>query len=171
MSTSMKPETGENLIEVYVHTEGTSELQLLPMSPDGQVRDLLTTDDPAVSGESIWLVEQNEPLDVEISLVDAGVTDRCHVHRGRCASVKARVHYNGTAYDQSFSPATPIAQVYRWAAGDDGFKLPSEEIPRHALIVRGTSEFIDSEVHIGSLASSPRCDVDLDLVPKKRFEG
>lgn len=171
MATSTQPETNEKVIEVYVHTEGSAEPQLLPVSSDGQVRDLLATDDPTVSGESLWLAEQDEPLDVDISLVDAGVIDRCHVHRGCCTSVKARVHYNGLAYDRPFSPATLIAQVYRWAAGDGGFKLPSEEIPRHALIVRGTSEFIDSEVHIGSLASSPRCDVDLDLVPKKRFEG
>lgn len=124
MSTSTHPEFDENVIEVYVHTEGSSELQLLPVGRDGHVRDLLTTDDPAVSGESIWLAEQDEALDVEIPLVDAGVTDRCHVQRGCCTSVKARVHYNGLAYDRSFSPATPIAQVYGWAAGDEGFKLP-----------------------------------------------
>lgn len=171
MTTSMNPDTDENIIEVYVHTEGTPDLQLQPVNRNGHVRDLLTTDDPAVSDESIWLAEQDEPLDVEISLVDAGITERCHVHRGCCTSVKARVHYNGTAYDRSFSPATPVAQVYRWAAGEDGFKLPSEEIPRHALLVRGTSEFIDTEVHIGSLSTSPRCDVDFNLVPKKRFEG
>lgn len=170
MSASINP-ASDNNIEVYIHTEGSTELELIPVNREGRVGDLLETDDPAVSDESIWLAEQDEPLDIEVSLADAGITHRCHIHRGCCTSVKARMHYNGLELDQSFSPATSIAQVYCWAAGQDGFKLPSEEIPRHALVVRGTSEFIDTEVHIGSLANSPRCDVDFDLVPKKRFEG
>ena len=170
MSASINPDS-DNIIEVYIHTEGSTELELLPVSRDCRVGDLLATDDPAVSDESIWLAEQDEPLDIEVSLVDAGITHRCHVHRGCCSSVKARVHYIDSAQDRSFSPVTPIAEVYRWAAGPDGFKLPSEEVPRHALIVRGTEDFIDAEVHIGSLATSPRCVVDFDLVPKKRFAG
>lgn len=170
MSASINPDP-DNIIEVYIHTEGSTELELIPVSRDGKVGDLLATDDPTASDESIWLTEQDEPLDIEVSLVDAGITHRCHVHRGCCASVKARVHYNGSAQDRSFTPATPIGEVYIWAAGPDGFKLPSEEVPRHALVVRGTSEFIDAEVHIGSLATSPRCDIDFDLVPRKRYEG
>lgn len=170
MSASINPDS-DNIIEVYIHTEGSTELEMLPVSRDGRVGDLLATDDPAVSDESIWLAEQDEPLDIETPLVDAGITHRCHVHRGCCTSVKARVRYNGSALDRIFSPATPIAQVYRWAAGQDGFELPSEEVPRHALVVRGSKEFIDLEVHIGSLTTSPLCEVDFDLVPKKRFEG
>jgi len=130
MSTSTHLETDENVIEVYVHTEGSTELQLLPASRDGRVQDLLSTDDPAVTSVSIWLAEQDEPLDPEISLVDAGVTDRCHVHRGCCTSVKARVRYHDQHLDEEFPPTTRLAAVYRWAAGVDGFKLASEQIPK-----------------------------------------
>ncbi|MCY3893332.1 MAG: hypothetical protein OXF61_00190 [Acidimicrobiaceae bacterium] len=171
MATSTQPETHEKIIEVYVHTEGSAELQLLPVSSDGQVRDLLATDDPAVSGESIWLAEQDEPLDVDISFVDAGVIDRCHVHRGCCTSVKARVRYHGQHLDEEFPPTTRLAAVYRWAAGADGFKLASEQIPSHGLMLPGTKDILDPETYLGSLVTSERCDVDLDLVPRKRYEG
>ncbi len=170
MTATNNPDPDE-VFEIYVHTEGTTELQLIPVSRTGHVRDLLATDEPAVSGESIWLAEKEDPLDIGSSLDEAGITHRCHVHRGRCSSVKARVHHNGLVLDRSFAPSTHISRVYRWATGSDGFKLPSEEIPRHALVVRGTTEFLDVEVHVGSLVTSPRCDVDFDLVPKKRFEG
>lgn len=171
MTTSLNPETDENVIEVYVHTEGTPDLQLLPVNRDGCVRDLLTTDDPAVSDESIWLAEQDEPLELEITLVDAGITERCEVYRGCCTSVKARVRYHDRSLDEEFPPTTRISAVYRWAAGPDGFKLESEQIPKHGLMVPGAEDVLDPETRLGSLVTSGRCDVNLHLVPRKRFEG
>ena len=170
MTTTNNPDT-DNVIEVYVHTEGVMDLQVLSVSRDGHVRDLLAPDESGASVDSVWLSDQGEPLDIDCPLIDAGVTDKCHVHRGLCASVKARVRHHDQSLDEAFPPTTQVARVYRWAAGPDGFKLPNEQIPKHGLIVRGGKEIVDPEVHLGSLVTSDRCDVDLDLVPRKRFEG
>ncbi|WP_419554503.1 hypothetical protein [Candidatus Poriferisodalis sp.] len=44
MTTTNNPDT-DNVIEVYVHTEGVMDLQVLSVSRDGHVRDLLAPDE------------------------------------------------------------------------------------------------------------------------------
>ena len=161
----------EHIIEIYLHTAGAESPNLIEVSSEGLVGDLLGPGDQPASDVSLWLEDGDQPLDPGSTLSDAGIVHRCHVHRGRCATVKVHVRHNGLTLEREFRPAARIAGVFLWATGPDGFKLPAEQIPKHGLIVPGGDEFLGSDVHIGSLVSGDRCVVILDLSPKDRPQG
>lgn len=169
MTTSMTADTGETL-EIYVHTDGSEELLLVSVARDGCVRDLLTDGDTA-DDQMLWLVDGDEPLDAGRPVRDAGLTHRCHVHRGRCRSVTVHVHYNGAEIERAVPPGLRVARVYGWAAGPEGFDLPRDQIPGHALGIRGREDFPDAETHVGSLVVDGCCEVDFDLVARRRYAG
>lgn len=163
-------ETGR-AIEVYVHIEGAEDPQLMKVDAHGRIVDLLGAGGSATVEEAIWVDSHDGPLNPDSSLSDVGVTDRCHVYRGRCPEVKVLVRYNGKPLEGLFGPASRIRHVLDWATGPRGFKLPVEQIPKHALLVPGSDHFLGPEVHVGSLVNGGRCAVSLDLLPKERFAG
>ena len=169
MTTSTAADTGE-VLEIYVHTDGSEELLLVSVARDDCVRDLLTDDD-AADDQMLWLVDGDEPLDTGRPVGDAGLTHRCHVHRGRCRSVTVRVHHNGREIDLAVPPGSRVARVYRWSVGPEGFGLPRDQIPGHALAIRGREDLPGAETHVGSLVADGCCEVDFDLVPRRRYEG
>ena len=161
----------ESPLEVYIHVEGSEDPSLVALPPEGSVIDLLEAGGAVEADMKAWLEDASEPLDAASSLSGAGVTHRCHVHCGRCDTVKVQVRFNGEQLFEEFSPADRIKVIYDWATGPKGFKLPEEQIPKHGLIVPGGDHILAPSVHIGSLASDDRCVALLDLVPRKRFEG
>lgn len=162
----MSPEhEPEHTIEIYVHSDGGHGPDLVEVPSDGRVADLVS------EGESLWLEDTNEALPADSSLPEAGIARRSHVHRGRCPTVKVQVRYAGTEIIEEFSPATRVIQVFRWATGPKGFKVPEAQIPKHGLALPGGDELLDPGTHVGSLVSGTRCVVTIDLVPKDRFAG
>ena len=155
----------EHTIEIYIHSNSGFSPDLVEVLSDGRVADLIS------EGEGIWLEDTNEALPTDSSLPEAGIARRTHVHRGRCPTVKVQVRHAGTEIIEEFSPATRIFQVFRWATGPKGFKLPESQIPKHGLALPGGDELLDPGVHVGSLVSGTRCVVTIDLVPKDRFAG
>ena len=164
-------EQTERAIEVYVHVEGAEDPRLVKVDVDGIVADLLTDDGAPLVAETIWTDGQDDPLDPSSTLADVGVTDRSHVHHGRCREVKVLMRHNGRTIEELFGPAVHIRRVMDWATGPEGFKLPIEQVPKHALRVPGSDHVLVPEVHVGSLVDGARCVVVLDLAPKERFEG
>lgn len=115
----------------------------------------------------VWLEETDEPLGRKITVVEAGIKHRGKVHVSRCRHIEVAVRYNGEDKRRSFRPATPIARVYQWAAGPEGFDLPAAERPKHTLLIGEVEP--DPGDHVGSFAVD--CAVLFSLVPKQRFEG
>ena len=155
----------EHTIEIYVHSGSGYGPDLIEVPSDGRVADL-TSD-----GEGLWIEDTNEALPADSSLPEAGIARRSHVYRGRCPTVKVQVRYGGTEILGKFSPATRVVQVFRWATGPKGFKLPEAQIPKHGFALPGGDELLDPGVHAGSLVSQIGCAVTIDLVPKDRFAG
>lgn len=155
----------EHTIEIYIHSEGAHGPDLVEVPSGDRVADLLS------EGESLWLQDDDEPLQADILLPQAGISRRSHVHRGRCNDVKVQVRHAGAELFGEFSPAARVVRVFRWASGPKGFKLPEAQIPKHGLALPDGSELLDPGVHIGSLAAGDRCAVTVDLVPKDRFAG
>lgn len=159
------PQAPEHTIELYVHSENGYGPDLVEVPSDGRVADLVS------EGESLWLEDMVEALPADSLLPEAGITRRSHVYRGRCPTVKVQVRHAGIESLGEFSPATRVVQVFRWATGPEGFKLPGAQIPKHGLALSGGDELLDPGTHVGSLVSGTRCVVTIDLVPKDRFAG
>ncbi len=156
-------------MQVYVHTAGKEDPELVEVPPTALVRELVVVD--ANGEELVWLEEVDQPLDVQLTLEAAGIRHRGHVHRGRCRKVTVSVRFNADSKAHAFSPANTVDRVLRWATGEHGFDLPPAEAAKHTLAVPGADHPLDPRVHIGSLVTPGSCDVKVDLLPKVRFEG
>jgi hypothetical protein len=163
-------------IEVFLQGEGIAEVQLVKVSLDLTVRELIEkartigTVSECEGAVPILLVEDSdEELKPESKLAEAGIGHRHRVHCHRCRRIEVTVNYNGEHRSHSFSPSTTVRKVKRWA--DDEFKLKGVDATEHALQICGTNKRPDEDVHIGSLAEFPNCKLCFDLVPKKRVEG
>ena len=170
MDTTPTTETSHD-IALFVHQHGAEEPLLATTSAATTVRALIEQVGADPLADSIWVEDRDDALELDASLEAAGLGDRSHAHIGRCRTVSVTVRFNGTTRTHVFRPATTIARVFTWAAGPQGFNLPAEQRPKHALAVAGADHFLDAEVHIGSLADPTCREVQLDLLPKERFEG
>lgn len=155
----------EHTIEIYIHSDSGYSPDLVEVPSDGRVADLVS------EGEGLWLEDTNEALPAHSSLPEAGIARRSHVHRGRCPTVKVQVRHAGAEIFVEFSPATRVIQIFRWATGPEGLKLPEAQTPKHGFALPGGDELLDPGVHVGSLVAGSRCVVTIDLVPKERFAG
>lgn len=156
-------------MEIYIHTAGSEEPELIEIDDTVLVRELLAIGD-GQGAELVMIEEVAEPIDLDITIGEAGIRHRHHVHRGRCRRIGVRVRYNGDK-SHEFHPATTIRRVFEWATGSHGFDLTPEQKAEHVLALPGADHFLDWEVRIGSLVTHGSCDVVLDLAPKSRFEG
>ncbi len=159
------PQEPVHTIEIYVHSDSDYGPDLVEVPSGGRVADLVS------EGEILWLEDTVEALPADSLLPEAGIARRSHVHRGRCPTVKVRVRHAGTEMIGEFSPATRVVQVFRWATGPKGLKMPQAQIPKHGLVLAGGDELLDPGTHVGSLVSAIHCAVIIDLVPKDRFAG
>lgn len=155
-------------MELYVHSVGSEEPELIKVEATLLIRELVADRD----GEEVWIEEQDEALDLDITLEEAGLENRHHVHRGRCKRVEVSIRYGGqVTHSHIFPPSTTIERVFNWATGPEGYDLTPEERVKHMLIVPGADHALDKTVHLGSLLQDNKCEICLDLAPKERFEG
>jgi hypothetical protein len=155
-------------MEIYIHSEGPQELRLVIAEDDVLVEEFIRVHGGADEA-SVWLEGADEPLSATITLSSAGVSDRDHVHIGRCRRVAVSVRYGGDSKSNEFPPGATIHTVFEWATGSNGFALTPGEKAKHTLALCGTTTEADRTAHVGSLATD--CALCLDLAPKVRFEG
>jgi hypothetical protein len=155
-------------MELFMHTHTKEDPDLIEIEESAKVRDLVLESEPE---GKIWLQDADDEIDLDLTLKDAGIGHRHHLHRGHCKRVEVVVRFNGVEHRESYAPGTVIKSVYRWAAGDRGFNLSPDQAAKHVLVVPGADHFLSDNVHIGSLAGAKTCLVTLDLVPRERYEG
>lgn len=157
-------------MEVFRHSEGNEDPELVEIEETALVRELLIVKE-GDSGDRIWVEEQDEAVDLDITIEAAGIRHRHHVHHGRCRSVHVVVRFGGEDRSHDFHQIATIRRVFDWATGPEAFNLTPEEKVKHVLALPGADHFLDWNARIGSLVTPGTCDVLLDLLPKSRFEG
>ena len=164
-------------IELFVQGEGIKDIVLVEVATVGTVRDILVALKAAGHGlgheeqVAVFLEEEENPIDLDQPLHQAGVHHRKHVHIHRCHHIEVTVNFKERSEKRQFSPSATIKRVKKWATGPQGFKMSELDASEHALQICGTSTRPDEDTHVGSLVSHPSCTVCFDLVPKKRVEG
>jgi hypothetical protein len=154
-------------MELFIHTPGSEHPEIIEIEATALVRELLAEE---TTDGHIWIEEVDEEIDFDITLEVAGIQHHHHVHRGRCHRVEVVVRFNGD-HEHTYSPATTIKTVERWAFGPKVADLSPEQAAKHVLAVPGADHFLESGVHVGSLVILGSCKVVLDLLPRSRFEG
>lgn len=154
-------------MELFVHTAGSEDPDVVEVENTARVRELLAGD-----GDSrIWIEETDEEIGLDDTLVAAGLRHHQHVHRGRCRRVDLTVRFNGENFTNTFGPGTTIKIIEKWAFGGDAADLSPDQAAKHVLALPGGDHFLAATVHIGSLVTVGSCQLTLDLLPRDRFEG
>lgn len=163
-------------IDVFVQAEGLKDVVLVKVPEDGSVRDLIA----AVRGEGVqahgedapllaFIEEAEEPLAAAITLKEAGVHHRQHVHVHRVRKIQVAVTFNGRQESRDFPPSATVGRVKKWAA--QAFGMSELDATEHVLQVAGSTIQPDEHTHIGTLVAYPIHHITFDLVPKIRVEG
>lgn len=156
-------------MEIYRHTEGHEDPELIEIEASALVRELLVAESD--DGDQIWIEERDEPVVLDITIEEAGIRHRHHVHHGRCREVDVQIRFNGERISRDCRQLATVKHVFDWATGDDGYKLTPEQKAKHVLALPGADHFLDWNVRVGSLVTTDTCEVVLDLLTKERFEG
>lgn len=154
-------------MELFLHTTDNEDPEIIDIEAIASVRALLVESDP---DGGVWIEEVDEEIGLDVTLEDAGIHHRHHVHRGRCRHVEVIVRWNGD-HEHTFGPSRTIKTVETWAFGSAVANFSKEQAAKHVLAVPGADHFLDPGVHIGSLTKAGQCSVTLDLLPRSRFEG
>jgi hypothetical protein len=155
-------------VEVFVHSRG-KDVELVEVQERTVVRELVEKVG-VVDGE-VWLEETDETVEIDVALIDAGITDRSNVHVGTCKKVTASVRYQTQTKGYEVPPATTLQSIFARATSDgEGFGLSEVDRAQYTLQVQGTNEQPDLSRHVGSFVDD-HCSVTFDLVLQDRFQG
>jgi hypothetical protein len=156
-------------MELFQHTEGGEDPEVVIVEATAKVRTLLRENEPA---HGVWIEEVDEEVDLDLTFEEAGIHHRHHVHRGRCRRVKVVVQFNADDFTNEYGPGTTIKTVYHWASGDKAAKLSPEQKAKYVLAVPGADHYLADGVHLASLlAPGGPCEVTLNLLPRDSFAG
>ena len=155
-------------MQLFLHTPGNEGPELVEIEATALVRELIVARDP---DGRVWIEEVDDEVDLDVTLEEAGIKHRHHVHHGRCHRVEVVVRFNADRFEDDFGPGTTIKTVYKWVAGSDAANLSADQAAKHVLALPGANAFLDAGVHVGSLVTEGSCKVTLDLLPRERFEG
>lgn len=156
-------------MELFLHTEGGEDPEIVEVEATAKIRTLLTETDP---DGRVWIEEIDEEIDLDLTFEGADIHHRHHVHRGRCHRIDVVVQFNAKDFKHEYGPATTIKTVKHWATGDKAADLSPEQRAKHVLAIPGADHYLADGVHVGSLLTKGGpCEVVLDLLPEDAFAG
>lgn len=152
--------------ELYVHRPSEPRVELVTVEITETVAVALGVGDD----EAVWLEDTEIEVDVTMTIADAQLPHRGHVHVNRCRQVETAVTYNNESKQRRFHPSTRVQRVFDWAVSNKGFNLTPVDAAEHELKVAGSGVTPDPTDHIGSFVGE-HCAVAFNLVAKIRHAG
>jgi hypothetical protein len=123
----------------------------------------------ADAGAKIWAEDAAEPLAADATVGVLANRDVAAVHVGR-GQITVSVTYAGATKSETFGPGTKIDKVLDWATGNDGFNVPEGDRDDLVLRLKGSTDPLDPDTHVGTLAGKGET-LALDLLPGDKFAG
>jgi hypothetical protein len=155
-------------LELFKHTPGQEDPTIIEVEESIRVRELFEVED---AEGHIWLADIDEEIDLELTLLDAGIKHHSHVHHSRCTVVSVEIRFADDRFRRDFAPSATIKRVRKWAVGPKAADLSPDQAVTHVLAEPGADHFLDGDVLVGSLVGKASCTVILNLLPRNRFEG
>jgi hypothetical protein len=114
-------------------------------------------------------VDQDAPVDINITLEALEIKRHRHVHYHRCRHVAVEVNFGGDTKHRKFSPATTIGVVTQWARKK--FRLDGAAAAEYVLQICKSTDQPRSDEHLGELVEAPKCSICFDLVKEITPQG
>jgi hypothetical protein len=163
-------------VKVFLQWEGHKDVVIVEVPENGSVKDLISAaienGMPEGDGKQlpvVYLENSEESLNPEVSMEEAGIGPRQHVHMHRNQKIQVTATFNGLQKSREFAPSTTVGKVKKWAAKE--FGMSKEDAVEHVLKISGSTDKPDEYMHIGALVLFPENQLFFDLVPKIRVEG
>lgn len=142
-------------MQLFVHGQQAEAAEIIEVRETMLVRELIA----GREGNLIWIEDVEVPLELDITLVQAGVAHGHHVHRGPCREIEIEVHTEGRVLQHHFAPSVGCRRVAVWCAHQLGLGDASAV----ELIDPSTGAVVDPGRHVGSLARHSECTAQLEL--------
>lgn len=157
-------------MRLYTHQEGKLEPAVIEVDAETVVADALGI---SVEEESVvvMLEDDERVIDISLTIIEAEIPDRGHVHHGHRSHVEVVVDYNGEPRQKQFASSTRVSRVYKWACGKHGFDFDEADAAEHQLALPGSNTVPPPDTHVGSLPQNPRGTVHLHIIAKGRHQG
>jgi hypothetical protein len=123
----------------------------------------------AEAGVTIWAEDAEEPLAAGAPVAAIAHRDVAAVHVGK-GKITVTVTFGHQTKSESFGPGTRIDKVLDWATSVDEFEIPAGDRDDLVLRLKGSTEPLDPDTHIGTLAAKGDT-LALDLLPGDKFAG
>ena len=165
----------ENKIEVFLQGSGIARFTLVKVPGQGKVRDLIeAAKEKGLKVEDgqtpmVWVENQEEPLNLDMSLEAAGIQPHSRVQIHTCPRIHVTVNFQSRSEQHPFSPSTILRAVKQWAAKK--FDLSDLDAGEYALELVGSKDRPAEDTQLGSLVQSGQCQIGFNLIPKQRVEG
>ena len=162
-------------LEVFLQGIGIPKPILIEVSPQSNIHDILILakenglklDDE--NSQLIWVDEQEEPLQPDLSIADAEIKHRSRIHIHSCRKIHVTVNFQNHSEQHPFSPSETIQSITLWAIKK--FKISDLDASEYSLQLCNSTNRPDPELQIGTLTQPGQCQVCFDLVPKEQIEG
>jgi len=160
-------EQGRNEIEILVEGEGLAEVEAIRIPVGSAASEIVAAvavkGGFPVEGAILFVEDCDEPIDLEIVVVDEEVSGKVHhVHRAR--KIEVGVFYQGRRIERRFAPSTRVQLVLDWAVSRDGFNIDPAVAPEMELALHGQTKPLPKSAHIGRYVRHPHCELDFDLI-------
>lgn len=142
-------------MQLFVHDADTVSPQVLEISETALVRELVVGRD----GDLVWRAEVEIPLELDVTVVDAGLSNGHHVHRGPHRKVEVNLVAEGRHAHHHFAPSLRCARVIAWGVEHLHLGKPADV----ELVERATGTIVDPDRHIGTLSRRGHSTLELEL--------
>jgi hypothetical protein len=154
-------------MRIYIHTQGRQEPEAIDVAAGSKLDELAQ----AHEGEVVMVEDGESPLDLQMTVTEAGLGARSHVFVGAAQHVWVEINFNGQLKSERFSSAHRVERVFRWATSKHGFGLSDADAAEHILALCGSGTTPPSDKLLGSLLAPGEERLCFNLIPKHRFEG
>jgi hypothetical protein len=141
-------------MELSVHGPRDEVVEVVEVVEAALVRELVLRE-----GDLIWIAGAVEPLELDATVIEAGLSHGGHVHRGPCRAVKIEVRHRDEVASIASRPSATCETITTWAVGKLGLGDPAD----FDLIDLDGGEVIPPGRHVGELIRRGACTVCLDL--------
>jgi hypothetical protein len=127
-------------VSILIVREGATDARFVDVDQETKIVELLEEDD----GRHVFLPDADDPLDVELTLVKAGVADGGEITVARNKKVSVIVRYAGLPpRTDERPPSQRLNKVLQWALGPHGFDIPKSQRPSFELADSNTGAALD----------------------------
>ncbi len=142
-------------MKLFVHDPDSTSPEAVEVSETALIRELV-----GHHGDLAWLAEAETPLELDITVTEAGLHDGHHVFRGPHRKVEVNLYVAAERRaNHSFAPSLRSERILAW--GVKHLKLG--EVADFELIDRSSSATVDPDRRIGTLTQRAPAALDLEL--------